>query len=249
MQATDPRDQLYSFLGLDEAHDIPVIPNSEHSMHKVYTEFAVNCITARSNLEILIYAGIGYALRDSQLPSWVPDLRVLESTLHLPEKECASGKYNWVPQIDATHSLLSTVGLVCDTIVACSPPEDELNTQSQRAVLAQNSCYDHPTGLSTAQIFFRTMTEDRAGYGFGRPGFKNEEKKEQFFDLVRGFVLLSHVMGPKWWRHNNELEEQFLLSTSQYSNSEWCRNPQCIIKEENNQFLYNYVIHFRKVAS
>jgi hypothetical protein len=167
MQATDPRDKLYGILGLDEAQDILVIPNYEHSMHKVYTEFAVNCITARSNLEILIYAGIGYALRDSQLPSWVPDLRVLESTWHLPEKECASGKYNWVPQIDATHSLLSTVGLVCDTIVACSPPEDELNTHGQRAVLAQNSCHDHLTGLSTAQIFFRTMTEDRAGYGFG----------------------------------------------------------------------------------
>jgi hypothetical protein len=252
MQATDPRDKLYGILSLDEVQDIAVIPKYEHSMHKVYTEFAVNCITARSNLEILIHAGIGDVLPDSQLPSWVPDLRQFGSSGkkgHWPKEECASGKYNWVPQIDATHSLLSAGGLVCDTIVAFNPPEEELKTHSQWAVLAQNSCRDHPTGISLAQAFFRTMTGDCTGYGFGRPEFRDEQEKEQFFDLLRGFVLHSHAMGPKWWHHDNELEEQFHVSASQYKNSEWCWNLECFIEEEDEKFIYSYIMHFRKVTN
>jgi hypothetical protein len=59
MEATDPRDKLYALLGLDDIRDIPVHPNYQHSELKVYTDFAVDYIKTRANLEILADAGIG----------------------------------------------------------------------------------------------------------------------------------------------------------------------------------------------
>lgn len=68
--ATDPRDKIYSLLGMVE-------PNSHNSLRVDYTltwtevfrDAAIYVIGDRNDLEVLMYAGSS----ETELPSWVPD--------------------------------------------------------------------------------------------------------------------------------------------------------------------------------
>lgn len=68
--ATDPRDKIYSLLGMEE-------PNSDNSIRVDYTlewtevfrDAAIYVIRDRNDLEVLVYAGSSV----TELPSWVPN--------------------------------------------------------------------------------------------------------------------------------------------------------------------------------
>jgi hypothetical protein len=216
LEATDPRDKLYALLGIDDVCDINVSVDYGHLVSKVYTDFAINYITARSSLEILSQARIGFGSRDQQIPSWVPDLRNISvngqdisTTAH-----CASGSRKARALIDNTRSLpfLITTGLVCDIVSGSASTEEIWGPQHEQwRDLALGSTTAHPTGISRVQAFFRTMIADATGYGYGRPDFKNSKERERFFTLAKGFMLYSGMEsmmkcadGPLSW---NEVQE------------------------------------------
>jgi hypothetical protein len=136
LEATDPRDKLYALLGIDDVCDINVSVNYGHPVSKVYTDFAINYITARSSLEILSHAGIGFGSRDQQIPSWVPDLRNLSVSGHdiTTTAQCASGRRKAKVLIDNNRSLpfLITTGLVCDIVSGSASSEAIRGQQHER---------------------------------------------------------------------------------------------------------------------
>jgi hypothetical protein len=195
MEATDPRDKLYALLGVDDVRDIPVHPNYQHSVLQVYTDFTVDYIKTRADLEILAEAGIGIPKRDLQLPSWVPDLRRFGSLFvgdgHTSLDHRASSNHLLNPRIDASRSLLSAAGFVCDVIPAHDEPRELEPCIEEWAKLALSSTCAHPTGMARVQVFFRNMIADTSGYGFGRPEFRDEKEWKDFVDLAKGFMTVS----------------------------------------------------------
>lgn len=45
-----------------------------------------------------------------------------------------------------------------------------------------------PTGIPQVQAYFRTLIADDSGFGYGKPGFRNEDCAKKFFDLAVGFM-------------------------------------------------------------
>jgi hypothetical protein len=212
LEATDPKDKLYALLGVDDVRDVTVIPNYSHSESKIYTDFAVHYIETRSSLEILGEAGIGFTELNLELPSWVPDPRklVMKGQNLTNKINCASGNHKRIPRVDSTQSLLSAMGFVCDIITFFGSSESLwVLRHEQWADIALNSPCTHPTGISRLQAFFRTMTADTSGHGFGRPEFNDEKEQIEFLQLAKGFMIFSGIVSQKYYRQNPALLEKY----------------------------------------
>lgn len=127
-------------------------------------------------------------------------------------QNCASGSDKRVPRIDATRSLLSASGFVCDTVTEYGSAEMDFELRlKQWAELALNSTYAHSTGISRVQAFFRTITADMSSYGFRRPEFKDEEAQRDFVDRAIGFMnTMGHLSVVDTHRQNPLLFEKAL---------------------------------------
>ncbi len=56
---------------------------------------------------------------------------------------------------------------------------------------ALSSTREHLTGVTWAQVFFRTLTADTSGYGFGKSDFRDENDGKAFRELAIGFMTHS----------------------------------------------------------
>jgi len=55
----------------------------------------------------------------------------------------------------------------------------------------------HPTGIPRLQAYLRTVTADNSGFGYRRPGFKDGESEEGFFDLAAATMCMLGDMALK----------------------------------------------------
>ncbi|KAF2174182.1 hypothetical protein M409DRAFT_16452 [Zasmidium cellare ATCC 36951] len=126
LEATEPKDKVYAFLGLRPAGVSagPLVPDyrNEKSYQAVYTEAMVYGLQTAGTLDLLAYKEDETRGRDSSLPSWVPDLR--NPTLNLIQGASitpwsAAGN---VPihlafrEAHGTFKLLSLRGLLVDEV-------------------------------------------------------------------------------------------------------------------------------------
>jgi hypothetical protein len=72
--ATDPRDKVFALLGVVGNPDsISVETDYRLSTQEVYLSVAIHNLEKLRDLELLANAGVGSALENPKLPSWVPD--------------------------------------------------------------------------------------------------------------------------------------------------------------------------------
>ena len=191
-EATDPRDRLFALLGINEVEDVPVTIDYNRSVLHVYTEFAVNYMSAKRDLGIFSIAGVSTDSSGRRLPSWVPDLRTIRKeniTFELLYGFSASGDCGPTFSIDEGHDLLTVKGFVCDVVRDCRPRCPGREWHDKWIDIALDTVYDHPTGIPKLQAFFRTMIGDRRGYGFGRPEFADEDEEDEFWRTAKGFII------------------------------------------------------------
>ena len=84
MEASDPRDKIYSILSfVTDVVPAEIKPDYTKSVHEAYTEYALWYISRYHCLDVL---GECYpSLKDDKGPSWVPDLRSRESRSWFPK--------------------------------------------------------------------------------------------------------------------------------------------------------------------
>ncbi|KIW09132.1 uncharacterized protein PV09_00070 [Verruconis gallopava] len=131
--STDPRDKVYSLLGLipKEMSSLSRIkPDYTVSVEECYKQTALAIISHTNNLDVLLTDR--QTKCEFQLPSWVPDwsqldrpapivlLQTVEKATDEASKQpmfCASLEVNWTPDVDrATNSLILS-GYVLDRLV------------------------------------------------------------------------------------------------------------------------------------
>ena len=83
-KATDPRDRIYSLLGLAADRKLADSPNYNYDVKKVYSELVRTFLETNKSLDIICFAHVfnGHAIKPAlqpPLPSWVPDWRVEET--------------------------------------------------------------------------------------------------------------------------------------------------------------------------
>jgi hypothetical protein len=81
LSATDPRDKVFSILGISRFSSKPIMPDYTKSAQRVFSE-AASAVLSMKKLDIYFHAPL-HPLRDGltseplpRLPSWVPDLRI-----------------------------------------------------------------------------------------------------------------------------------------------------------------------------
>jgi len=97
--ATDPRDKVYSLLGIANPEDCELIgkPDYNATVADVYSRFVKSFVERRHNLDIICFAHIfNRHKRDSSIqgdiPSWVPDWRAIYKPCVVPLMASQSGR-------------------------------------------------------------------------------------------------------------------------------------------------------------
>jgi hypothetical protein len=142
LQATDPRDKVFAFLGLLPSDDpalARVQPDYEADVVHCYVRAAVASLQSRRNLDILLterHSSLGLS---RALPSWVPDWST-SITHELPLPLCSGGSeapfsasgscQDYFPIVAQDDRVLLLTGLIVDEISeveAPLPPQDEVD--------------------------------------------------------------------------------------------------------------------------
>jgi hypothetical protein len=202
-QATDPRDHLYSKLGL--AGGTAVAPDYSRSVEEVYCDFARISLSANKNLSFLRFAGFGN-YTDAQhpyhlfVPSWAPnwDTRSkagnIDHELGTIEGWCADGAMRarvesgfW--SIEGYR--LKARGLIFEEVndlvsVQFKTDYDYLDFCIQ--YLASNKDKLYPTGILVQQALFRA-------------GFLDMDKKQPWGQSITPLLAQLDIMDnvePRW---------------------------------------------------
>jgi Heterokaryon incompatibility protein (HET) len=124
MTASDPRDRIYALLAL--ASDALELPRPDYtlSVAAVYESFAAALIDKGYGPDILALASSG--AKNHSYPSWVPAWEQTSVGLRLQELSTFSaGRDLGLFNVSAGTSILSTQGLIVDTILKVLPPHIE----------------------------------------------------------------------------------------------------------------------------
>lgn len=192
-QATDPRDKIYALLGFEEVSVLNIEPDYTKPVERVYAEFVQAYLESECKLNILLQTGIGYKRAEPliDLPSWVPDFRRSVYSVHSHHFHAADGRLA-IATISIDLRKLTAQGIIYDVItnVDSGRVDEQKRIKSCWLDLALGHKIKHPTGIPQLQAYFRTVVADDSGFGYGKPGFRDEESQRSFFNLAAGMMFL-----------------------------------------------------------
>ena len=190
--ATDPRDKIYALLGFEEVAVLGLEPDYTKPVERVYAGFVQAYLEAEYKLDILFQTGIGYRRAEPliDLPSWVPDFRRSVYSVHSHHFHAAEGTLA-IATISIDFRKLTAPGIVYDVItnVDFDRVGEHKAIKSRWLDLALGHKIKHPTGIPQLQAYFRTVVADDSGFGYGKPGFRDEKSQRYFFNLAAGMMF------------------------------------------------------------
>jgi hypothetical protein len=166
LQASNPRDKLYSILGLCTNR---IVVDYEASVRTVYSKFAKMCIEEGGDLSILEWAGINnpasVEITEDNIPSWAPDWHSVSKSNILPFNtlQCKSSiRCHLKAKASVESGILTWLGtdLKIGRIQSCVSFVDPGDRYEFCCKYAHRSNPLHPTGNSpitgTIQNLFST---------------------------------------------------------------------------------------------
>jgi len=137
--ATDPRDKIYSLLGISSFDKPPftdplkaqcLVADYQLPVEILYTRVVRLLIESRGDLRMLRQRESNRERSLRNLPSWVPDFSVWQIPAPMPGKWCANGDWAWTPDgRKYDDGMLGVQGQFLGVIEACSiPPFEVLQT-------------------------------------------------------------------------------------------------------------------------
>ena len=220
-EATNPRDKVYSLLGLARDEDRAAIqPNYLKSVKEIYIE-VVRYILPK-NINILCF---NVNSPRHGLPSWVPDWSLSEQRwpLWMPSRYRASGKFPAIIALSSDPSLLKICGVMLDKIryfdsrsrIDSSLPQeldspetevlDNIEATLQQAIKENHSCKFKSLDPRLSDALWRTLVTDRSL--IGRPDEVGDKSPPvtygNMFEVFRGRMPV-----PENFMPNLALEER-----------------------------------------
>jgi hypothetical protein len=172
-KATDPRDKVFSMVGL--AH-MGIIADYSHPVESVYYQFAEKWMAKRKSLEhLLIYSGCGvHETQAVKLPSWIPDWSSVTASVNNfnPSFYSAGGNQHFFQAYSLFlgpfifGSSLKICGVVASTVKSIGNVNGQgLDGSKQHwqfctHYLARKGTGTYPTGIPYLQAFFRVALRD-----------------------------------------------------------------------------------------
>ena len=196
LDATDPRDKIFSLLGVTE-HKITA--NYALSAREVYTTFA-NGQIEQGQGAILLFAGSGVIsdeCKTCQLPSWVPDWKGrVKSRLHsdyLPYSATFRAAFCDTEPPDQGRSSITTStdsnilqgkAIFCQQVTKVLPPPFDDKPDFWDQFLSTDARTPYKTGVSALQALLRTFLFDVDRLSF----LRIRGTGTLYYDLIVGFL-------------------------------------------------------------
>jgi hypothetical protein len=198
-KATDPRDKVFSMLGL--AH-MGIVADYSRPVESVYCEFAEKWLAKRKPLEhLLIHSGCGHhEAQIVELPSWVPDWSSVSTFVPSnfdPSLYSAGGNQHFFQMFSpflgpfVFGSMLRTCGVVASTVKSIgningrSLDGSKQHWQFCTDYLARKGTEKYPTGIPSLQALFRVVLRDRDGL---KTNQLLKTTSPTFYTLALGFL-------------------------------------------------------------
>ena len=224
-QCTDPRDAVYSMLGLGgdiEAYGDTLIPNYSLSVAEVYKKFVTGCIIQKGSLYPLSVLYIPPASEALDLPSWVPDFTRLEISNPLIWMRMgtglpfhASGLSTQRTRVSSDGNILYAWGKVVDKVTRIGLAFEEVSlvrdaglTESEifsrrlkdwldiRKEIAGLESADERTSPERFEEFWRTLILNLTA-GADRPPPEYSVSFQKYFDFISGSMTQEEVVGQR----------------------------------------------------
>jgi hypothetical protein len=177
--ATDPRDKIYSLLGMcTDTEDEALNPNYHLRVQEVYTHFTKYLMNRDHSLQILHTARIGLLRATSSIPSWVPDWVALRGRSNFYAVAESAGyraasytnmeinATSGVPQLKLRGLLIDSIKIICyqhpkeafnsDPVLIKKTRENNLNWYAYTMMIAR-SLQPYPNGDNWRDAYWRTL--------------------------------------------------------------------------------------------
>jgi hypothetical protein len=160
-KASDPRDRIYSLLGLAKDRYLAEPPNYQDDVRKVYIGFVKSFVQHYNNLDVICFVDRFHhtpteGSSQSSLPSWVPDWRVavIPGVVPLMVSQTASHYVG-----NCRPSRITTDGAISYTAGLIKGPLEATFSDDSRILILKGIMLDYVDGVGGLKI----VHEDRDG--------------------------------------------------------------------------------------
>ncbi len=228
--SSDPRDKVYSLIGLARNMDQALIIDYSKSVKDVYLDCAYHLVQTGDAMEMLIHAGIAQDRLNTEvastLPSWVPDWSQGGSRYYAPDPELeldqAYGVSQQTVRIEDDRLGLNIKGIILDSLARfhCKDLDDsDMGTWAQDIMeeARPSRLYAEDDSGSNASVAVMFLP-----WKFPTRGYSQE---------MRDFAGISELQPPdsssiqKLWSGLRELTREFKVCVTQDGHIGWV--PLC----------------------
>ena len=186
-QATDPRDKIYSLLGLLKDDKDPetrgkvsnnvIRPNYSLSVNTIFRQVTKSLIKHEQSLALLSTVEDASLRVTLNLPSWVPDYAVWQEVTILgmpdnPHKYCAGGDepLSFYDSDDSNHDILSLAGHEMDSVIEIGMcfDHESFGDRGSEVLMSWFQLFAslpevYPNGQPRNEVIWRTLIGDVGG--------------------------------------------------------------------------------------
>jgi hypothetical protein len=205
--STDPRDKLYSLLGLTQQSGgivAKMIPDYAKPVPQVFVEFMRTMFEETGELRLDGTNGVGLAQRGSPripgLPSWATDYAYLEEpAFNIYGAGAGAGMQSTVKKAAAGYDpmALESQAIFVDTVTTSLLVNKDHELREDVWGFILDNCHgSHPAGIPRIQAFFRILAEgDSKDHSIK---FEGQSGRDLFYRKAAGFVDWLGLVAKNW---------------------------------------------------